>query len=130
MEMKTIRIATTKKSIYHRVWALVEGNIAIHPTIGEHGIERKLYTITHVPTGLSFSDDCTFLSKRELPNMFNALRALNYNGVKAIDMPTCELVNIAPVLHRGDGSKMFTSKTAALYKIRMREYADLGIINC
>lgn len=103
MEMKTVKVLTRDRG-FVRVWALVDGNLAITPTYASGGkFCRGLYGITHVPSGCLVNERATALAKDELPRYWEQIKDRLWHGVHIYDMPVCEILTLTPRLMKDRG---------------------------
>jgi hypothetical protein len=79
------------------VWAWCVGNLAIHQAVVDNaGNQHKwFWTITHIPSGIAASRDCT---RSEVPKVLEEMKARVWRGLRVFDMPACELINLAPTI--------------------------------
>lgn len=92
----------TKTGEMRRVWAWCVGNLAIHKTIFDDGQIYNVWTITHIPTRCAVSRDSAFLWRIEIPGKLAWAQSLEVAGVKVIDMPACEVVNVCSLFQRDE----------------------------
>ena len=84
---------------WRRVWGLVDGSLAITPSYHADKRERGRYVVTHVPTG-SVIDTKFSMTKREALSLFNEWKNRQWRGRTIIDIPACELIELAPLINK------------------------------
>lgn len=96
-EIRTIQVLNTS-GVKIRVWAVVVGNIGIHPTLAsptERKFKHGLYTLSHVPSGAGLAYRFVSVPKEDVPRLLDNALSYRWRGVRLVDMPTCEIVTCA-----------------------------------
>ena len=94
--MKVEPVKAAFRQGFRRVWAVVDGNLAIAPSYLFGHRERHKYVVMHVPTGARLS--LPALSKGEVAAWLKKVQATEWRGQKIADLPACELINLAPII--------------------------------
>ena len=94
MRVKPVKAAFRQG--FRRVWAVVDGNLAIAPSYLHEHRERQRYVVMHVPTGARLS--LPALSKGEVAAWLKKVQATEWRGQKISDLQACELLELAPLI--------------------------------
>jgi hypothetical protein len=98
LELKTIKVLCSWG--WERVWALSDGVLAIHRSIGFPGeFWMPGWTLTHVGTGCAvaaYNDKPGGHTKEEVLAAYKRWRHHEYRGRELFSLAACELVELVP----------------------------------
>lgn len=100
---------------FRRVWALVDGNLAITPYLTERGVRKHWFNITHIHTGCCVGR--TGLGKKQARIELQRWHNKKWNGIPLEDIPACEIVTCYELIadsvggHNSDHTKHLIEKS-------------------